>query len=700
MMPDPLERHSFDLGPHNAATYNLRAIRYALEGSLEEALACLEEVLRLQPDSAGARNNLGNVLSLQGRYAEAVASYQQALALRPGFAEAYSNLGNTLSTLGRYDEAMIHCRQALRLRPDFAEAHNNLGNAYKALGELRRALACYQQALALKPDWVAGRINLGAALARLNNLDEAAAHYREALRLKPDCAEACFKLGSVSILQGKWDDASVAFQRALEHQPNQAKAYYGLGYALGEQGKLEEAASCFQQAVRLRPDDADAHWGLALSWLILGEFEQGWPEYEWRWRLNGWSPRQLPTLSGMAPLAGRTILLYSEGGLGDTLQFVRYAAVVKQYGGRVIVGCQKSLLPLLASCPGIDRLVGTGSALPPFDLQAPLMSLPRILKTSRSSVPAEIPYLFPDASLQRKWLCRLKRYSGFKIGIAWQGNPRFNRDQQRSIPLVHFAPLARPGVCLISLQKNQGAEQLHAIADQFPVIDLGDRLDKRSAAFMDTAAVMKNLDLVITSDTAIAHLGGALGVPVWVALSFVPEWRWLLQREDSPWYPTMRLFRQTVAGDWDGVFARMAQELANAVDTKSRRRPVTIEVAPGELIDKITILEIKMEKIRDGVKRRNIRAELKGLHAVRDREIDRPRKIARLTSELKKVNQRLWRAEDEIRLCEQAKDFGPRFIHLARSVYQHNDRRSALKRRISEELGSAILEEKLYPSCR
>jgi Glycosyltransferase family 9 (heptosyltransferase) len=240
------------------------------------------------------------------------------------------------------------------------------------------------------------------------------------------------------------------------------------------------------------------------------------------------------------------------------------------------LACQNALLSLFRNCPGIDRLVAAGFNLPSTDVQAPLMSLPRILKTSLSSVPAEVPYLFPDAKVQAKWRRQLSHYPGFKVGIAWQGSTRYPRDRLRSVPLVHFAPLARvQGVRLLSLQKGLGTEQLGAVADQFPVIDLGSRLDKKSGAFMDTAAVMKNLDLVITSDTAIAHVAGALGVPVWVALSFVPDWRWLLEREDSPWYPSMRLFRQTKPGDWNGVFERMAETLAERL--RSECRPLLVE---------------------------------------------------------------------------------------------------------------------------
>jgi hypothetical protein len=298
-------------------------------------------------------------------------------------------------------------------------------------------------------------------------------------------------------------------------------------------------------------------------WLLTGDFERGWAEYQWRWKAEQcqWRDFSQPLWDGR-PLEGRTILLHAEQGLGDTIQFVRYAALVKQRGGGVVVECPTPLLSLLASCERIDRLMGRGDELPAFDLQAPLLSLPGIFHTSLDTIPADGPYLFADPGLVGRWRQELGGIAGFKIGIAWQGNPKNPDDRNRSIPLSDFEPLAGcSAVRLLSLQKEAGTEQLQKVAGRFPVIDLGSRLDEAAGAFMDTAAVMMNLDLVVTSDTAIAHLAGALGVPVWVAISFVPDWRWLLDRSDSPWYPTMRLFRQTRLGDWAGVFEEIKAAL-------------------------------------------------------------------------------------------------------------------------------------------
>jgi hypothetical protein len=395
--------------------------------------------------------------------------------------------------------------------------------------------------------------------------------------------------------QGRHDEAVASLRRSLALQPNEPITHNSLGVALKEQGKLAEAEACLQQAirlgaslpdadasrgvahqgshdeanvhvqeaVRLQPGYADAHKNLAMVWLQQGNYEQGWPEYEWRWRCKGSTPVSYPqpAWDGSA-LAGRTVLLYSEQGLGDTLQLIRYAPLVQARGGRVVVLCQPPLLDLLSRCRGIDQVVPRGTPLPPFDVHAALLSLPGLFRTTLATVPADIPYLFADEGLMASCRRELAARPGFKVGIAWQGSPGYGDDRERSTRLAYFEPLARlPGVRLLSLQKGFGSEQLAEVADRFPVEDLGSRLDETSSAFMDTAAVMKCLDLVVTVDTMLGHLAGGLGLPVWIAQRFAPDWRWQWDREDTPWYPTMRFFRQTEWGRWDPVFARMAAAL-------------------------------------------------------------------------------------------------------------------------------------------
>jgi hypothetical protein len=434
-----------------------------------------------------------------------------------------------------------------------------------------------------------------------------------------------------------------------------------------------------------------------LAWLVSGDLERGWPEYEWRWRTKDFPRRSFaaPRWDGEA-LEGRTILLYAEQGLGDTLQFIRYAPLVQRRGGVVLVEAQPALVPLLKSCPGIDQLVPSGSPLPDFDVQVPLLSLPALLHTTRDTVPADMPYLSADPARSERWAAELRGIPGFRIGIAWQGNPTYRDDRHRSLPVKHFEPLARlPGVRLVSLQKGFGREQLASVPD-WNVLDLADRLDEAGGAFMDTAAVMQHLDLVVTSDTAIAHLAGALGVPVWVVLPFARDWRWLLDREDCPWYLTMRLFRQKRWGDWDELFTRVAQAVQSRQAGAALRQPLVVEIAPGELLDKITILQIKRARIADPAKRQHVCIELGALQAARARALREPDAMMPLVAELQQINERLWDVEDALRLAEQRQDFGPDFVARARSVYQLNDQRARLKRRINDLCGSTLIEKKSY----
>ncbi len=495
------------------------------QGQLTEAVAQYQEALRLKPDYAEAHYNLGLALKEQGRLAEAVAQYQEALLLKPNYADAHNNLGNALKDQGQLTEAVSQYQEALRLKPDYAEAHNNLGVALNEQGQLAEAVAQYQEALRLNPDYTEAHYNLGNALKDQGQLAEAVAQYQEALRLNPDYAEAHNNLGIALNGQGQLAEAVAQYQETLRLKPDYADAHNNLGFVLNGQGQLTEAVARYQEALRLKPGYAEAHWNRALAWLLAGDFERGWPEYEWRWQrkdlISSKRSFSQPLWDGSS-LAGRTILLHAEQGLGDTIQFIRYVPLVKRRGGTVVLECQPALLPLLQSCAGVDRLLAQGSSLPPFDVHAPLLSLPGILETTMSTIPAEVPYLFADASLVEHWRQELSpltlpspptaggegrvRGRGFKIGVAWQGNPIHKNDKQRSIPLSVFEPLARlEGIRLFSLQKGTGSEELAQNAGRFPITDLGSRLE----TFMDTAAVLKNLDLVVACDTAVVHLAGA-----------------------------------------------------------------------------------------------------------------------------------------------------------------------------------------------
>ncbi|HMC90058.1 MAG TPA: DUF6165 family protein [Gemmataceae bacterium] len=693
-------RQVLRLRPDYAQAHNNLGVAYRFQGKFADAAACYREALRLKPDYTDACNNLGDALKALGQLHEAAGHYERALRLNPNYAEAHNNLGTALVKLGRFDEAIAHHQRALELKPRFADAWNNLANAYLAQRKPQEAVSSYREALRIRPDYAEALSNLGIALAELREFDEALACYREALRLKPDYPEAYTNMGNVFQELGRLDEALAHYEKALRLKPDYAEAYDNRAQAEMAGGNLAGARAGFESALRLKADYAEAHLGRAFTLLLQGDFEAGWAEYEWRWKCKEFTPFafQQPVWDG-SPLAGRTILLHAEQGLGDTLQFIRYAALVKERGGRVLVACQKPLLPILKGCPGVDQWVPYDAPLPDFDVYAPLLSLPRLFGTSLASIPAAVPYVFADAELIERWGRELDRYTALKVGVAWQGNPRYSGDRKRSFPLEKLAPVATlPNVQLFSLQKGPGAEQIAGVADQFSVIDLGSQLDEKSGPFMDTGAVMKNLDLVISADTAIGHLAGALGVPLWLALPFVAEWRWLLGRKDSPWYPTVRLFRQSRPGDWDAVFKHMAQELKKQ-PAPCRARPITVAIAPGELVDKITILEIKSARVKDEAKLANIRNELAALVAARDRALQASKELADVIAELKAVNEQLWQVEDDLRSCERAKAFGAVFIDLARQVYRLNDRRAALKRRINETLHSEFIEEKEYSAA-
>jgi Flp pilus assembly protein TadD len=648
-------------------------------GRLREAEQVYRQILETSPLDGNALHLLGLVIHHQGRHEAALESFRRAIDVRPGSPVFWANLSAVYGALGRNREAVDAAVQALRLNPNHGEAYCNLGCALQALGDLDGAAANFRWAIQINPGYVKAHSNLGVAL-------------RE---------------------QGKLDEAARSLQKALELNPSYAEAYRNLGAVFRQQARFDEAIRSLQKALEINPGFADAHKNLGLTLLQVGDFEAGWAHYEWRWQTGHkiFEPRNFaqPPWDGR-PLEGKSLLMHAEQGLGDTLQFVRYARLVRPQGGQVLLECQRPLCALLSGCPGVDRLVARGDELPQFDCHVPLFSLPRLLGTRLGNVPAEVPYLVAREDLVRRWRDRLSDCNGFKVGICWQGSPEPADDRQRSVALARFAPLsAVPGVDLISLQKGAGTEQLAAV--RFAVRALGAELDEASGAFMDTAAVMRNLDLVVTVDTAVAHLAGALGVPVWVALVKVPDWRWLLDREDSPWYPTMRLFRQETAGDWGPVFGRIAAALrehlasreqsppregAAAPSSETRTGALTVEVSAGDLIDKIAILEIKRARIDDPGQRANVCRELAGLVAVRDREVAATTELTGLAAELKEVNEALWQIADEIRDCERRRDFGPAFIALARSVYQQNDRRAALKRRINDLLGSQLVEEKSY----
>jgi len=405
---------------------------------------------------------------------------------------------------------------------------------------------------------------------------EAEAEYRRAIALDPDYASAFHNLGNTLVSLGRFEAAIATFRRVVELEPGHPQAHKALGHAYRETGALEPAISAFSRHLSVAPDDANGRFNRGLTRLLAGDFEAGWPDYECR-RTTGSEAASSERRWDGGDLDGRSILLWAEQGFGDTLQFVRYARDLAARGGRVLLQVQPGLRALCGTAPGIERVIAFGDELPAFDRHARLLSLPHLLGTRLTSIPSPVPYLSAEPGRVAAWRRRLAGRPGLRVGLAWQGNPTIALDQGRSLPLATLLPLTRvPGVRLISLQKHQGREQLADLPEGTALEDFTDEADQGPDAFVDTAAIMECLDLVISPDTAVVHLAGALGRPVWLLLKRVPEWRWMLRREDSPWYPTHRLFRQARRGDWSPVVDRVAGDLARLAQadrTVLRPRP-------------------------------------------------------------------------------------------------------------------------------
>ena len=546
------------------ALYNRGVVLQAL-GHRDDAIASYNAVIRAKPDYAEALYNRGVLLKEAGRLDDALASYDAALRIRPNYAKALSNRGTLLSDLGWFGPAIECYEAALRIWPDFADALYNRVLALNCLERFDDAFAACQAALCSVPGSSALLFVRGNTLKELGRVGDAAADYRRALRVTPDHVDALCNLGAALTDLGLLEEAVASYDKALCVRPESAEAFCYRGMALNGLGRFDAAITSYRTALKIRPDYAEPRYYSAFPHLLRGEFGEGLEQYEWRWRCGS----ALAKLQNLVEsrwqgedLAGRTILLHAEQGLGDTIQFCRYARLAAERGARVVLAAPKKLRRLLSCLDDVDQLAALDDdRLPTFDLHCPLLSLPRAFATTIDSIPAHNPYLFAEPERIAYWRDRLGEGGG-KIGIVWRGGTVYQGDKQRSVALSHFAPLAaRPGVRLISLQKQHGVEQLRDLPAGMTVETLGDEFDSGPDAFIDTAAVMANLDLVVTVDTSICHLAGALGRPVWIALQHIPHWVWGLDRKDSPWYPSARLFRQSQPGDWDGVFEKMAAAL-------------------------------------------------------------------------------------------------------------------------------------------
>jgi tetratricopeptide (TPR) repeat protein len=708
-----------------AAHFGLAAV-FKEQNSAQEAIACFQRGLAIEPANIEALMGLAMLLAGQGQTGEAIERWRAVVRLKPDHWQAFHNLGVAFAQQGESEQAIRHLQHALKIKPDYAEAHYNLGSVLTnaapharptldpatpetPLARRQQAVQHYLAAIRVRPGYAEAYHNLGSLLTEMGRAKEGVVWLRQAVRLceagelmrfgktrpaapapeapvsnprpfeaspdadflaKSSLPSALNQLGLALSASARYREAERCYYRALGFKPDFGDVHSNLGNLFQEQGRLAEALASYEMAIAHEPQSVSSRWNRALSLLQVGNFELGWREYEWRWQRKQTPARPFrqPRWDG-SPQPCRTLLIYMEQGLGDILQFIRYAALARERVGRVVVECPYFVKPLLERCRGIDEVVGEESVAEaaerrgagpgdpksypvPFDLQIPLMSLPGALGTTLATIPNKVPYLFVEESLVEKWGLWLRenvtspvvtprfareekvesrelsekthvplqhatalehrpnvtspvvtpptppcqggekytlpshdsrstpssvrstihdprsttraatRHPPLTIGIVWQGNPNHRLDRYRSIKLAEFEPLAKvPGVQLISLQKGPGAAQIEHVSKRFQVWKPSITEEMTAEALLDTAAFMKCLDLVISVDTGTAHLAGGLGVPVWVPISAIGEWRWLLEREDTPWYPTMRLFRQMKLGRWRSVFQRMAAEV-------------------------------------------------------------------------------------------------------------------------------------------
>ncbi len=496
----------------------------------------------------------GAELHRQGHLAEAEAHYRQVLATAPRQPDALHLLGLVANAAGRPAEAIDLIRQAVAVQPDLAAAHYNLGRILQGQGAFDQAEQAYRQALASEPGYVEALENLGGALQAQGKLDEAEQMYRQVLELVPGQASAWSNLGTLLQARGLPAESLKAYDKALALAPEYVEAFHNRGEALSDLHQLDKAVASYDRALELRPDYADAHFGRAAALLRKGALRAGFAEYEWRRRRSDAQQRVLPGPEwDGTEAAGLTLLVYTEQGYGDAVQFARYVPLLTARGATVLLECQRALVPLFTSLAGVTQVLARGEPLPAYDAHIPLMSLPRLFGTELESIPSEVPYLAPPAELLERWQTRIGSDGEPRVGLVWAGTPNPNWRAARSVPASALAPLASiSGARFFSLQKDE------AERPPFDIADLSGELDD----FASTAAAISCLDLVISVDTAAAHLAGALGRPVWLMLPHAADWRWLLDREDSPWYPTMRLFRQPIWGDWESVVRAVASRLA------------------------------------------------------------------------------------------------------------------------------------------
>jgi Flp pilus assembly protein TadD len=497
-----------------------------------------------------------------GRLPDAHNICQTILVKQPNHAGALQILGLILSARMQYNIAIDLMRRSIAAAPDVPDFHNNLGESLFYAGRVKEAAVCYRTAIRLNPKMWAAYSNLGRCMMFFDKPAEAQAAYRKVIELNPELPQAYLHLATLVLREGKGDEAIALLEKAVELKPDYVNAAGALGGLLSTKGDFDRALEYHNRVLKLAPNNPSAHINKALVLMLQGKYEQAWEDYEWRWKLPGLQERELgrPRWNG-EDIAGKTILVHAEQGFGDTIQFLRYVPMVAERAAKVIVECQESLKVLAQSVEGSAAVVTRGEALGEFDVHAPMASLPGIFKTTVRTIPARIPYLHVPADRLEKWKQKIAGEKRFKVGLVWAGSPTNANDRNRTVGLGLMSEIARvKGAAFYGLQKGEAVKQLEEYKD-LGIVDLSQELND----FADTAAALEQMDLLISVDTSVVHLAGAIGKATWVILHYSPPWRWHLQGEDSPWYPSLRLFRQSKAMKWEEPIARVVEALGERV---------------------------------------------------------------------------------------------------------------------------------------
>ena len=526
-----------------------------------QAVALTLAAVRLRPEAAHFHLNLGHAYGCAKEVKLAEQSYRTAIQLDPAFSDAHLSLGHLLYEQGDFPAAEAQYRQAYRQRPNCTKTLVNLANALLKLRRNVDAIRCYLKALEIEPKSFSALHGLGYALVNCKNWTQAEVWFRHAVALRSQSAEAHNSLGNVLYLQKRMGEAAAEYCRAIEIDPEYSRAHINLGNALLGMGRHAQARGCYESGLRLDGASPGGRYNLALMQLRNGEYEEGWRNHESRWDFEelhlGRRNFTQPMWQGES-LQDKTILLHAEQGLGDTIQFARYVPSLASKGAHVILEVQAPLLTLLRSMPGVANVIERGKPLPEFDLHCPFMSLPFAFEAELKTIPLPEGYLAVSEEVAE---AARQQYpgSGMRIGLAWAGNPNHKADAQRSMPLVAFLPLAEmPGITLFSLQKGMAVQQIAPLRGNLPILDAA----SSHSSMAETAALLATLDVVISIDTSIAHLAGAMGKPVWVLLAHLADWRWMERREDSPWYQSAKLIRQPSPGDWESVIQKVIKDLS------------------------------------------------------------------------------------------------------------------------------------------